>query len=314
MRQKQRGQMRSKLTRLRPIAILACLVVLHSPIGLAAEPEIRTAKQVAVECGLTDSDLTQVPPELYDCIRHYANTGTKYFAKELRDEGDVTGLKDRLAAMQRKATKRFAANYTLSTQPRYVLLRDASGMYHTVKFATLQTYVVATSKKGVSADSQVNSLYTRQTQSPGDFDRSFLSRGDDGTIYLHEEMCTVRKDGEDPTLYAERFVLEELEGSWEGYLRGDITLLRLNNVEAEKRQKAQAKFTAAEAGDGREDADEGVVKALREAAELGAETKAKVDVESKELGAGAALLYVKRDAMLWIDSAKSLSFTSVTEK
>jgi hypothetical protein len=68
-----------------------------------------------------------------------------------------------------------------------------------------------------------------------------------------------------------------------------------------------------EAGDRHEDADEGVVEALREAAEIGAETKAKVDVESKELGAGAALLYVKRDAMLWTDSAKSLSFTSATE-
>jgi hypothetical protein len=306
--------MRREFEPLGRIAVLACLVFVQLPIGLAAEPALRTAKQVAAEFGLTDSDLTQVPPELYDCIRHYANTGTKYFAQELSDEGDVTGLKDRLAAMQRKATKRFAANYTLSTQPRFVLLRDGSGMYHTVKWATLQTYVVVTKKKGVVADSQVASLYTRQTQSPGDFDRSFLSRGDDGEIYLHEEMCTVHKDGEDPTLYAERFALEELDGSWEGYLRGDVTVLRLNVVEAEKRQKAQAKFMASEAGDSHEEADEGVVEALREGAEIGAETKAKVDVESKELGVGAALLYVKRDAMLWIDSAKSLTFTSVTEK
>jgi len=127
-------------------------------------------------------------------------------------------------------------------------------------------------------------------------------------------MCTVRKDGEDPRLYAERFALEALEGSWEGYLRGDVTVLRLNDVEAKKRQTAQAKFTASEAGDGDDDSDEGTVEALREGAELSADTKVKVEAESKELGVGAALLYIKRDAMLWIDSAKSLSFTSVTEK
>ena len=306
--------MRRDCERLRRGGILACLVMVPLQVGLAAEPALRTAKQAAAEFGLTDSDLTQVPPELYDCIRHYANTGTKYSAKELSDEGDVADLKDRLAAMQRKTTKRFAANFTLSTQPRYVLLRDASGMYHTVKFAALQTYVVVIGKMGVSAESQVNSLYTRQTQSPGDFDRSFLSRGEDKKIYLHEEMCTARKDSEDPRLYAERFVLEALEGSWEGYLRGDVTVLRLNDIEAKKRQAAQATFSASEAGDGDEDADEGTVEALREGAELGADTKVKVEAESKELGVGAALLYIKRDAMLWIDSAKSLSFTSVTEK
>lgn len=306
--------MRRDCERLGRGGFFACLVMVPMQLGLAAEPALRTAKQAAAEFGLTDSDLTQVPPELYDCIRRYANTGTKYFAKELSDEGDIRDLKDRLAAMQRKTTKRFAANYTLSTQPRYVLLRDASGMYHTVKLATLQTHVVVTKKKGVLADSQVSSLYTRQTQSPGDFDRSFLSRGEDSKIYLHEEMCTVRKDGEDPRLYAERFTLEALEGSWEGYLRGDVTVLRLNDVEAKKRQTAQAKFTASEADDGEEDADEGTVEALREGAELGADTNVKVEAESKELGVGAALLYIKRDAMLWIDSSKYLSFTSVTEK
>jgi hypothetical protein len=306
--------MRTQCGRLLRIAVPACLVMMQSEMGLTAEPGPRTAKQAAAEFGLTDSDLTQVPPELYDCIRHYANTGATYFAKELSDRGDVTDLKDRLAAMQHTATKRFAANYTLSTQPRYVLLRDASGMYHTVKWATLQTSVVVTRQRGVLSDSQVTSVYTRQTQSPGDFDRSFLSRGENGKIYLHEEMCTVRQDGENPSLYDERFVLDVLEGSWEGYLRGDIMVLLLNDVEADRRQKAQTQFMAAEAGDGDEDADHGVIEALKEGAEIGAEAKAQVEVEGKDLDFGAALLYIKRDALLWIDSTKRLTFTSVTEE
>ena len=291
------------------IVVLACVWVARLHLGLAAEPTLRTAKQAAAEFGLTDSDLTRASPELYDCIRHYANTGAKYFAKELGAEVDVAGLKDQLAAMQRKARKRFAANYILSTQLRYVFLRDASGMYHTVKCAALDTSVVVTKTKGVSADSQVDSLYTRTTQSPGDFDRSFLSTDEDGKVYLHEEMCTVRKDRDDPSLYAERFALEELDGSWEGYLRGDVTVLRLNDTEAEKRQKAQARFTASEAGDNNED-----VGALKELAEIGAEAKVKVDVERKELNCRPVLLYVKRDAMLWIDSTKSLFFTCITEE
>lgn len=294
--------------------VSTCFAAIAWSTGTAVDPTLKTAKEVASEFGLTDSDLTQSPPELYDCIRHYANTGPRHLSHEHRDEGDVEGLKTRLLAMQDKAAKRFAGNYVLTTRPRYVFLRDGSGMYHTVKFAILQTFVVLNGEQGVAIDSRSATLYARQIQSPGDFDRSFLSRGSDGRTYLHEEMCSIHERSGDPILYDERFPLEELEGSWGDYLKGDIIVLRLNNAEAQKRQKAQDKFNASNLSGGPETAADGVVEALKEGAGIGPAAKVNVEVVNKDLSVGPALLYVKQDAMLWIESAENVVLTTVTEK
>lgn len=280
-------------------------------LGVAADPASKTAKQAAAEFGLSDSDLTQVPPELYDCIRHYANTGGKYMTK-LSSDGDIAEFKNKLSGMRRASTKRFAAKYTYATHPRFVLLRDASGMYHTVKFATLWTYVDATTKKDVSVESHVNSLYARQMQSPGDFDRCFLNRGEDGKIYLHEEMCTFDEEGAEPKLYDEKFLLEELDGTWEGYLKGDVLVLRLGQAEAERRHNASTKYAESEKPEIEEDVTNVAVEALKEAADIRPEEKPKIETSYKELGCGPALFYVKRDAVLWIDSHRSLRFVGVT--
>jgi hypothetical protein len=283
------------------------------PFVVASDAGLKTARQAAAEFGLTDSDLTLVPPELYDCIRHYANTGTKYF-KDPAGDSDVAELKNKLAGMRRAATGRFAASYTYVTHPRYVLLRDASGMYDTVKFGCQWTVIDVTTKKDVSVNTEAISYYARQLQSPGDFDRSFLSRADDGKVYLHEEMCTSDEEGAEPRLYAEKFLLEGVDGTWEGYLRGDVAVFRLGQAEAERRQRAQDKFSESRKS-GNEDGDAGAdIEALRAAAEIPPEAKPKIETSSKELGCGPALLYIKRDAMLWIDSDRSVRFARVSER
>ncbi len=310
-RERRRGEAIMKMFAM--VFVSAGLWLGACPFGVASDAALKTAKQAAAEFGLTDSDLTLVPPELYDCIRHYANTGTKY-AKDPAGDGEVAELKNKLTGMRRASTGRFAASYIYATHLRYVLLRDASGMYDTVKFGCLWTVIAATTKKDVSVNTEVISSYARQLQSPGDFDRSFLSRADDGKVYLHEEMCTFDGEGAEPRLYAEKFLLEEVDGTWEGYLRGDVTVFRLGQAEAERRQRAQAKFSESEKK-GSEDADAGAdIEALRAAAEIPPEAKPKIERSSKELGCGPALLYIKRDAMLWIDSTRSIRFASVSDK
>jgi len=279
--------------------------------GVAADPASKTAKQAAAEFGLSDADLTIVPPELYDCIRHYATTGAKYMTAVSID-GDIAEFKNKLLGMRRASTKRFAASYTYFTHPRFVLLRNASGMYHSVKFATLSTIVETTTKQDVSVSDQVFSYYVKQTQSPGDYDRCFLRRGDDGKIYMHEEICTFDEEGAEPRLYDERFLLEQLDGTWEGYLKGDVLVLRLGQSESERRDKAQTKYGKSKKPDNEEDKPDVGIEALKAAAGIRPEEKPKVETSSKDLGFGPALLYIKRDAMLWIDSSRLVHFARVS--
>lgn len=280
-------------------------------VGWATDPVVKTAKQASAEFGLTDADLTLVPPELYDCIRHYASTGAKYM-KEPADDAHVADFTKKLASMRRASTKRFAASYVCSKDLRFVLLRDASGMYQMFKYAALSTSVNAATTMDVSVNGSVLSLYPHQTDLRGEFDRAFLSRGEDGKTYLHEEICVLDEEGAEPKLYGERFLMEELEGTWEGYLRGDVVVVRLGQAEADKRQRAQARqFKSKEGGD-KDGSDGAAVEALREAAKIRPDEKTEVETSNQELRWGPALLYIKRDAMLWIDSARSTRFTTVS--
>lgn len=278
----------------------------------AADTSAKTAKQVAIECGLTDSDLNQVPSELYDCIRHYAVTSGK-LAAAANNSMDTAEYERDLAKAKQAANGRFAASYVIGEQPRFTLLRDGSGMYHAVKVAMHRTYMVATRDKDVVKDNKRESVYVRKTQSPGEFDRSFLSRVPDGTVYLHEEMCSLGEQSEKPQLYLEKFELDVVEGSWEGYLRGDLAVLRLTPAATAKRQAAQDRFTTLIAEGKASSADESMVEALKEGAEIKPE-ETPATVSHKKDGGGVVLVYVKRDAMLWVGSESSVIFTSVSAR
>jgi hypothetical protein len=186
-------------------------------------------------------------------------------------------------------------------------------MYQVVKFAMHRTYLVVTKDKDVMKDSKRESIYIRQTQSPGEFDRSFFSRSVDGHVRLHEEMCSLGEQSEKPLLYAETFDLDVMEGSWEGYLRGDLAVLKLTPAAAAKRQAAQDRFASLLAEGKSSSADESTVEALKEGAEIKPEEKPTTVSHEKDSG-DMVILYVKKDAMLWVGSELSAVLTSVSLK
>ena len=124
----------------------------------ASEEISKTAKDVAAECDLTDEDLKQVPSEMYDCVRHYANTGHRYASAPKR-ESRVEALEQRLEGMRTASKSSFAAYYVLLDRPRYMLVRDASGMYNTIKQSARRMQFVVTKDGGVAKDEDVASYY-----------------------------------------------------------------------------------------------------------------------------------------------------------